>query len=77
MFYYSTGVFKEAGIPDESVRYATLGTGAINVAMTIVAVGLLHFKSSESSKCVDLNFSLYLGRCHYGRPCVPVGIHLK
>ena len=38
MFYYSTGIFKEAGIPDDYVRYTTLGTGVINVAMTIVAV---------------------------------------
>ena len=38
MFYYSTGIFTEAGIPYDYVRYATLGTGAINVAMTVVAV---------------------------------------
>lgn len=41
VFYYSTGIFTEAGIPNDYVRYATLGTGAINVAMTVVAVFLM------------------------------------
>ena len=38
VFYYSTDIFKQAGIPAAYVRYATLGTGAVIVIMTIVSV---------------------------------------
>ncbi|XP_046863615.1 solute carrier family 2, facilitated glucose transporter member 1-like [Xenia sp. Carnegie-2017] len=41
VFYYSTGIFKKAGIPDNYVQYATIGAGAINVAMTTTAVFLM------------------------------------
>jgi hypothetical protein len=38
VFFYSTGVFKDAGIPDDMIQYAVVCTGAINVLMTIVSV---------------------------------------
>ncbi|XP_013420984.1 solute carrier family 2, facilitated glucose transporter member 1 isoform X3 [Lingula anatina] len=41
VFYYSSSVFKDAGIPDDYVQYATLGTGIINVIMTVISVPLM------------------------------------
>lgn len=41
VFFYSTGVFKDAGIPDDMIQYAVVCTGAINVLMTIVSVVLM------------------------------------
>lgn len=38
VFFYSTGVFKDAGIPDDMIQYAVVCTGAINVLMTVVSV---------------------------------------
>ncbi len=37
MIYYSTGIFESAGLSHVSAEYATLGTGAVNVAMTFVS----------------------------------------
>lgn len=36
IFYYSTDIFKKAGV--ESPVYATIGAGAVNCAFTIVSV---------------------------------------
>ncbi|XP_074655074.1 solute carrier family 2, facilitated glucose transporter member 3-like isoform X3 [Tubulanus polymorphus] len=41
VFYYSTGVFRDAQIPDEYTQYATLSTGFINVLMTGISVPLM------------------------------------
>ena len=43
VFYYSTSIFVQAGIPLPYVRYATLGTGAVNVIMTIISVNYLFY----------------------------------
>ena len=47
VFYYSTGIFLEANIPEHMVQYANIGTGVINVAMTAISVRFF---------CLDLIF---------------------
>ena len=39
--FYSTSIFKTAGLTTETAQYATLGMGAINVAMTFVSLVLI------------------------------------
>lgn len=41
IFYYSTDFFKSAGIEQTQAQYATIGVGAIMVAMTVVTIPLM------------------------------------
>jgi sugar porter (SP) family MFS transporter len=41
VFYYSTGVFEDSGIPPEKTQYAVIGTGIVNVLMTGISVPLM------------------------------------
>lgn len=41
IFFYSAGIFANAGVKASQIQYAVMGTNAVNVAMTIVAVSLL------------------------------------
>lgn len=41
IFFYSDGIFRRAGIPDESIQYAIFATGFINVLCTIIVVPLI------------------------------------
>ncbi|KAI5641714.1 sugar transporter domain-containing protein [Phthorimaea operculella] len=41
VFYYSTLIFKQAGLSQESSQYATIGCGAVNVATALLMVYLL------------------------------------
>lgn len=41
VFYYSSFIFKDAGIVDEYIQYAILSTGVVNVITTIVCVFLI------------------------------------
>ncbi|KAI0220130.1 Solute carrier family 2, facilitated glucose transporter member 3 [Lamellibrachia satsuma] len=41
IFYYSTSVFRQAGIPGDKIQLAVLGTGAINVCFTAFSVPLM------------------------------------
>lgn len=36
MFYYSTGIFKDAGVQEPI--YATIGAGVVNTIFTVVSV---------------------------------------
>ena len=38
IFFYSKSIFNGAKIPEDSVPFAVIGTNAVNVAMTFVAV---------------------------------------
>ncbi|KAI8512302.1 Solute carrier 2, facilitated glucose transporter member 5 [Branchiostoma belcheri] len=38
IFFYSTSIFLQAGVPAEYSDYATIGVGGINVLMTVVSV---------------------------------------
>ncbi|XP_057319701.1 glucose transporter type 1 isoform X6 [Microplitis mediator] len=41
VFYYSTILFRNAGLSDESAKFATIGIGAIMVGMTLVSIPLM------------------------------------
>jgi len=41
VMFYSTGIFKHAGVPGEQIQYAVVGTSAVNMAMTVIAVPLM------------------------------------
>ena len=43
VFYYSNGVFLNAGIPEDKTAYAVLGTGVINVLITGISVSAYIF----------------------------------
>ncbi len=38
VFFYSTGIFRNAGVPEATLQYAVVGTNAVNVLMTFIAV---------------------------------------
>lgn len=44
IYYYADSIYATAGVKDNDIQYVTVGTGAVNVFMTIAAVGTL-FKS--------------------------------
>jgi hypothetical protein len=41
VMFYSTSIFRSAGLSAETALFATIGMGAINVGMTIVSVILV------------------------------------
>jgi len=41
IFFYSTSIFLNAGVPSAATQYAVMGTCAVNVIMTIVAVPVM------------------------------------
>jgi len=41
VLYYSTTIFTDAGLSIDSAKYATIGTGAIMVGMTLVSIPLM------------------------------------
>ncbi|KAL0280738.1 UNVERIFIED_CONTAM: hypothetical protein PYX00_001954 [Menopon gallinae] len=41
VFTYSTGLFISSGLPEESAKFATIGSGAIMVFMTVVSIPLM------------------------------------
>jgi len=41
VFYYSTGIFIDAGIPEEYSGLTTVGMGCVNVIMTLVSLALI------------------------------------
>lgn len=41
VFFYSAGIFKDAGISSDNIQYAILSTGLVNVLTTIVCVPLI------------------------------------
>jgi len=38
VFFYSQGIFEDAKVPEEHIPLAIIGTNAVNVLMTVVAV---------------------------------------
>ena len=40
IFFYSDGIFKNAGVSKEQRPLAVIGTNAVNVAMTVVSVSM-------------------------------------
>ncbi|XP_037295618.1 solute carrier family 2, facilitated glucose transporter member 1 isoform X3 [Manduca sexta] len=48
VFYYSTTIFKQAGLSEANAQYATIGCGFINVCTAIVMVKLLPVKGRRT-----------------------------
>ncbi|KAB7497116.1 Glucose transporter type 1 [Armadillidium nasatum] len=48
ILFYSTQLFIDTGIPEDLSRYATLGVGAVMVAMTLVSIPLMDRKGRRS-----------------------------
>ena len=38
IFFYSTGIYKNAGVQEDAIPYAVIGTNLVNVIMTIITV---------------------------------------
>ena len=38
VFFYSSGIYEKAGVEHHQIPYTVMGTNAVNVAMTIIAV---------------------------------------
>jgi SP family facilitated glucose transporter-like MFS transporter 1 len=41
VFFYSTGIYENAGVSKPSIQYAVIGTNAVNVLMTVIAVPIM------------------------------------
>jgi len=41
IYYYADSIYGSAGVNENDVQYVTVGTGAVNVFMTIAAVRTL------------------------------------
>lgn len=39
IYYYANSIYSSAGVRPDDIQYVTVGTGAVNVFMTIAAVG--------------------------------------
>ncbi|MBB6682346.1 MFS transporter, partial [Aequorivita sp. 609] len=69
IYYYADSIYSSAGVKDGHVQYVTVGTGAVNVLMTIAAVFIVE-KSGRKlllligfgiccAACVVLTIALY------------------
>ncbi len=41
IFFYSSGIFENAGVAKEQIPLAVIGTNLVNVAMTVVSVRIM------------------------------------
>lgn len=41
IYYYADSIYATAGVKQNDIQYVTVGTGAVNVFMTIAAVSIL------------------------------------
>lgn len=48
IYYYADSIYANAGVKQNDIQYVTVGTGAVNVFMTIAAVGTLLSSSLKS-----------------------------
>ncbi|XP_054710074.1 solute carrier family 2, facilitated glucose transporter member 1-like [Uloborus diversus] len=54
VFYYSTDIFLKAGLDREKATYVTLGTGVINVLMTVLSMGIIEKAGRKTLLLVGL-----------------------
>ena len=54
VIYFSTDIFKSAGLSTETSQYATLGMGGMNVLMTIVSLILIERAGRKTLMLVGL-----------------------
>jgi hypothetical protein len=52
IFFYSSGIYANAGVPMFAIQYAVLITNAVNVIMTIVAVCKTEFSYFKRVSCL-------------------------
>ncbi len=52
--FYSTSIFKSAGLDSSGAQSATLGMGAMNVAMTFVSLALIEKSGRKTLMIVGL-----------------------
>lgn len=41
IYYYADSIYASAGVNEQDIQYVTVGTGAVNLFMTIAAVSIL------------------------------------
>ncbi|MEQ2266578.1 Solute carrier 2, facilitated glucose transporter member 5 [Xenotaenia resolanae] len=68
IYYYADSIYGSAGVNEKDVQYVTVGTGAVNVFMTIAAVGSLFsqvfiVESSGRRLLLLLGFGICCGAC--------------
>ncbi|XP_043978347.1 solute carrier family 2, facilitated glucose transporter member 1a [Gambusia affinis] len=61
IYYYADSIYRSAGVNEEDVQYVTVGTGAVNVFMTIAAVCIVEF--SGRRLLLLLGFGICCGSC--------------
>lgn len=52
IYYYANSIYSSAGVDESNIQYVTVGTGAVNVFMTIAAVGAFLLKRWRHCVCV-------------------------
>jgi hypothetical protein len=50
IYYYADEIYLSAGVKSQDVQYVTVGTGAVNVFMTIVTVSVQGAEASPATK---------------------------
>ena len=57
IFFYSVGIFENAKVKDEQIPMAVIGTNAVNVLMTLVAVSVnvFHAKPQNIHRSKELS----------------------
>ncbi|XP_015236826.1 PREDICTED: solute carrier family 2, facilitated glucose transporter member 5 [Cyprinodon variegatus] len=61
IYYYADSIYGSAGVNEKDVQYVTVGTGAVNVFMTIAAVFIV--ESSGRRLLLLLGFGICCGAC--------------
>ncbi|XP_059547341.1 solute carrier family 2, facilitated glucose transporter member 5-like isoform X1 [Myotis daubentonii] len=61
IYYYADEIYKNAGVAEDNVQYVTAGTGAVNVAITILAVFVVELLGRRM--LLLLGFSICCSAC--------------
>lgn len=64
VLYYSTGLFINAGLPENAAKYATVGVGTVMVIMTLITIPLMDRKGRRTLQLYGLGgmfiFSIFV-----------------
>ncbi|KAJ8378882.1 hypothetical protein AAFF_G00233160 [Aldrovandia affinis] len=61
IYYYADSIYGSAGVKESDIQYVTVGTGAVNVFMTIAAVFIV--ESSGRKLLLLIGFGICCGAC--------------
>ncbi|CAG6021304.1 unnamed protein product [Menidia menidia] len=61
IYYYADSIYATAGVRENDIQYVTVGTGAVNVFMTIAAVFIVEY--SGRKPLLLLGFGICCGAC--------------